>query len=152
MSDTASDASMSAEEKDNIQIDELQDNVQDTVKQWKTARGTNCSTTNFFRELVGKVGVECKQQGKKKYLNRALIRIWKGDVLKDIKKKGRFKQLVVRSMDAYLKGKFDIARSTQRITQSILHVSLAFEDCSTPSVPSPPLLASLHHHPPRTQP
>ena len=32
MSDTASDASIAAEETDDIQIDELQENVQDTVK------------------------------------------------------------------------------------------------------------------------
>ena len=111
-----SDASMAAAPADNDQdanmnLGELQEHVQEVVKSWSTSRGVNVATTNYFKELVAKTGIECKKANKKCYLNRTLIKIWKGSVLKDIKKKRAFKQLVVHSMTAYEAGKFDIARS-----------------------------------------
>ena len=78
-------------------------------------RGSNVSVTNQFKEYIGKLGNEEKQKKPKKYLQRVILKIWKGDALQNKNKKLRYKSLLRRAMVHDADGKFDIARAQGRL-------------------------------------
>ena len=114
----ASHDSENADDKENL--DDFQDDVQNLVKQWHTSRGVNVSTNNFFKEHLGKLGSEEKKKKPKNYLKRTLIKVWKGSVIKDIKKKLACKALIMRCVKSFEDGKFDIARSPNGVITNVM--------------------------------
>ena len=112
--DVAEDSSVNEEEGNDIELDDLQEDVKERVGHWG-GTGTRVSTTNQFRELCGTIGNQEKASGKVNYLSRTIIKIWKGDSLKNKAKKQRYKMLVARSMKSVKDGKFDIARAQGRL-------------------------------------
>ena len=57
-------------------------------------RGSNVSVTNQIKEYIGKLGNEEKQKKPKKYLQRVILKIWKGDALQNKNKKLRYKSAI----------------------------------------------------------
>ena len=88
--DVAEDSSVNEEEGNDIELDDLQEDVKERVTHWG-GTGTRVSTTNQFRELCGTIGNQEKASGKVNYLSRTIIKIWKGNSLKDKAKKQRYK-------------------------------------------------------------